>query len=216
MDPCTPEPDKRRRPSQCALHQEEDSPELYDCSTRIAELKRLAIENLPDRVTLHLPLDTDTSGRRDLERALPAIHFADIQFSRSRVSYYVDVETQDWLNLLFETLCVADVLELPTDYDWESRFDFVECPEPREYMGEIIRLARASNFTIIGLELEERAELVSTDYPRFKSIYGTIVETMKSINDALFDFLNRRIVIYDSGLDRELPLHPRVRKNLER
>src|SRR5690348_1304906 len=52
---------------------------------------------------------------------------------------------------------------------------FIECPEPSEYMGEIIRLARASNFTVVGLELEERAELVRTNYLPFKSIYGTII-----------------------------------------
>jgi hypothetical protein len=216
MKPCPPwQGNQGRKPSQCELHREYANPELYDCSITVKQLKKLSIDCLPEEVTLHLPLYGDVAGRVELEKTLPAILFTEISFSRSQVGYLVDVETQDWLDLLFETLVVADLVKPPA-YDWESRFDFIECPEPKEYMSEIIKLAKASNFTTDGLELEARAELVRADYPKLKSIYGSIVETMRPVNDALLDFLCRRIVVYDSGLDRELPLHPWVKNDPER
>ena len=216
MKPCPPwQGNQGRKPSQCELHRDFPSPELFDCSITVEQLKKLSIDSLPKEVTLHLPLYKDPAGRVELEKTLPAILFTEVSCSRSQVSYYVDVETQNWLDLLFETLVVADLVK-PPDYDWESRFDFIECPEPKEYMSEIIKLAKASDFTSDGLEPEARAELVRADYPKLKSIYGSIVESMRPINDSLLDFLCRRIVIYDSRLDAELPLHPNIRKNHER
>jgi len=178
-------------------------------------LKKLPTSSLPEELSLHLPLDDDERGRIEVEDALPAILFTDIFYSRSKVGFAINVETKEWLDLLFETLVVADLVK-PPDYDWDSRFEFVECPEPKEYMAEIIRLAKASGFSVESSEPEWWADLFLANYPKLRSIYGSIVETMKPINDALLDFLCRRIVLNDFVLETELPLHPRIKQNRER
>ena len=192
------------RPDQCELHSdglENENP--YLCNLDYSILTTLRMDKFPPRLILHLSAHLSD----DLLEGLPSIDASDIEVSSSRILYhfFLNDPPEDWCDFLWQTLCLAELINHSMYDEWEGRFEFLSFPSPEGYVAKLTSCARNHGFKVrdksdcsIDLYMERMPTCVNG------SVFDCIIGELKAVNAEMLTFLAQKTVLQDLAVGKKL------------
>ena len=191
------------RPRRCDVHEEPGYKNSFVCNLTWPALKALPMADFPDGLTLHM---TYEEGREaaEMDHELASIPIDSIEISKDEVVCYIHTNgPHEWEFVLWNILCLADLIDKDTDYDYEKWFDFTSVPSVDEYVANLVRLAAGNGFSVRNDSLPDyNVEVVMTKKlaptrSREGSVFDFIVEEFRPISKAMLAFVAEKTVLHD-------------------
>ena len=193
------------RPVQCELHREVGDRSRYVCNLNWPALASLRMDRFPRDLVLHLQAGAARDSG-EIDSRLASVSIDDLEVSADRIRYhFVQDDPREWLDFLWQSLSLSDMMDRPVDFEWEDRFGFVSFPTAEEYAGRLVQSARRFGFAVtnrseIGIDVIMERDLTA----KGGSLFECIVNEFRQVDDEMIAFLAEKTVLRDYATEERV------------